>query len=234
MKFDADKNPLYVIGFAAVLSGVFTGAIMALHVATEPIVAANEKLLEEKALVDLFDLGDVETLSGERIAELYRNRIRRTTINPGTDEEMELLVAFDSDQPPDAGGDVLGRPGVKAYAFPIEGIGFWAMIRGYLAVTPDLTRATGVVFLQHSETPGLGGRITEKQWRDRFKGLPVTPPPAGMKYIYIQNDPPADPKKRERYVDAITGATGTSTAVGKFVNVDLARFRAAAKKAGLI
>ena len=58
MKFDPDKSPVYVVLFAAVVSGAFTAVIMALHVATEPVVVANQRLSTEKALVELFGLGD--------------------------------------------------------------------------------------------------------------------------------------------------------------------------------
>ena len=58
-----------------------------------------------------------------------------------------------------------------------------------------------------------GGRITERLWRDTFRKLDVSPPAAGGKYIYIGAQGPKD-----RRVDAITGATGTSTALEGFLN----------------
>lgn len=39
------------------------------------------------------------------------------------------------------------------------------------ALKPDLPEITGVVFLWHSETPGLGGLIAEPQFRRQFRGL---------------------------------------------------------------
>jgi len=237
MTLDPNKSPTYVILFAAVVSGAFTCAIMALHVATEPVVEANQKLLRQKALVELFGLGDVGELSAVQIASLVETHIYETTINAGSDLETPLLAAFKQPLAIEGRGqiDIRDKEGVLGYAFPISGVGFWARIDGYLAVTPDLSHVLGIVFTTHSETPGLGGRITEPAFREQFKGLPVTLPDSGGRFIYIERTSPrpSDPRHK-RHVDAITGATGTSTAVDEFLNRDIGRIRRAAARAGLI
>jgi len=114
-------------------------------------------------------------------------------------------------------------------AFPLEGMGFWAKISGLMAVTPDMNKVLGVVFLEHGETPGLGGRITEKVFRDRFRGLNVSEPAGGARFIHVGGAAPAegsDPRTG-RHVEAITGATQTSNAVGVFVDECIRRFRRA-------
>ncbi|MDD4891511.1 MAG: FMN-binding protein [Phycisphaerae bacterium] len=238
MRLDPNKNPAYVILFTALVSGLFTAGIMALHVATEPVVRANERLLTEKALVRVFALGDPSNMTAERIAETIRTRVAgldpdrpdEPLIEIGSgDRKVRLLVAYKEPVAPGVKPDLKNKDNVLAYAFPIRGVGFWAMINGWLAVTPDGTKTVGVVFTDHQETPGLGGRITESEFRDQFRGKNVTAPPPGEKFIDISRTGEGD-----RHVDAITGATGTSTAVEKFINADLMRFRAAATKAGLI
>jgi len=241
MSFDPNKSRAYVILFAAGVSGVFTAAIMALHVATEPIVERNERLLTERAIVELFGLGDVGQLSGDETEALYDRRVRRATIAKGTPEEMEVLLAYSQDLPSDAEGDPGDKARLKGYGVPIRGVGFWAVIEGYLAVTPDAARTLGIVFLRHSETPGLGGRITEDQFRRWFRpggahedGLNVTPPPQGEPYIDIGPPVETTAPRDDRHVDALTGATGTSNAVADFLNEDLARFRRALAAEGLL
>jgi Na+-transporting NADH:ubiquinone oxidoreductase subunit C len=127
----------------------------------------------------------------------------------------------------------MGNP-VVGYAFPISGIGFWATIRGYLAVSPDGAHTLGIAFLDHAETPGLGGRITERGFRRQFVGLDVSRS-IGGRFVTIGHERPSGPADPlyGRYVDAITGATGTSLALEKFLNADIARFRQAAEAAGL-
>jgi len=249
MKFDPNKHAWYVIGFAAIVSGLFTAAIMALHLATEPIVQANQRLLTEKAVVEVFGLGDVEQLSAREVSDLIRRRVaglvdpnrpddpRAQPIplrDPDTGDQMDILVAYKTDLPAGRLPDIHDRTNIIGYAFPIGGVGFWARIDGYLAVTPDGDRARGIVFTRHQETPGLGGRITEKAFRKQFEGLNVSPPPQDGAFVSLthQKLKAFDPNY-DRHVDAITGATGTSTAVDKFLNEDIRRFRRIAAAAGL-
>ena len=250
MKFNPNKSPIYVVLFATLISGAFTAAIMGLHVATRPIVAANERLLVEKAIVDVFGLGETDEMSADAVSDLIRSRVAGLSdpARPGdqrakeiflmdeqSGERVRILVAYKTDLPADRAPDIHDKQNIVGYAFEIRGVGFWAMIDGWLAVEPEGDRALGVVFTRHQETPGLGGRITEMDFRKHFKGLDVSPPVEGGRFIYVETfKPTSGSEKEKRHVDAITGATGTSTAVGVFINADIARFRRVAEAAGLI
>ena len=224
MRFNT-SHPTYVLVYAAVTSAAFTIAIMSLHAATRKAVDRNERLFEQKALVELFEkpLGlDVATMTGDEIAAVYDRHIRRGRIigDELSGESFEVVDAVAVG--PDGSEELLG------YAFAVSGVGFWARIDGWLAVTGDLEQILGLVFVKHSETPGLGGRITEKKWRDAFAGLSAVPPSDGQKFIHIGTSGPAD-----RRIDTITGATGTSKAVELFLNESLQRFQRAASAAKL-
>ena len=246
MRFLVDK-PLYVLVFSAVVSSAFTAAVMALHVATRDAVRRQEELFQQRALVELFGFGanpTGEPAGAERIGELYRTRIRPVDV-PMVDPETGAVF---NRGPQEGGGDgprsfvavSAARPGgatgVIGYAFPIWGPGFWARIDGYVALSPDLKEVLGVTFLRHSETPGLGGRITEPAWREKFRGLSLWPPAAGGRHIRIGGDKPTGPGDpgSGRWVDAITGATGTSAAVERLLNERLSELRRAAADAGLV
>jgi len=236
------NSPLYVIVYAAVVSAVFTAGIMTLGAATSAEVQRKEEMLRRKALVEILLTGEGKPLSTAQFREASDREvvalfdrciiIRRLPV-PGSSGQMEVAVGYALDTrvyPPGPANPPIG------YALPISGVGFWANISGYLAVTPDLSRTLGVAFLQHAETPGLGGRITEDDFRRQFVGLTVTAPAAGGKFIYVTRQEPAGPAdpRYGRSVDAITGATGTSLAVEKFLNADIERFRRVAAAAGLI
>ncbi len=156
-------------------------------------------------------------------------------------DDLEL-----SETPP-----IFDRERVLGYAFPIRGQGFWAPITGLLALSPDLSETRGIVFLEHSETPGLGGRITEGEFRDQFRpsgrangrGLVLTAPrpargrqdddaPPARIAIDAERPSPGD-LGYAQHVVAITGATGTSDAVEAFLNHGLESFYRAAVAAGL-
>ncbi len=93
------------------------------------------------------------------------------------------------------------------YAFPFEGAGLWGAIRGYLGVDETLRRTTGLVFTAQNETPGLGGRIDEETFKAQFRGLPISPG-APLKYG----------RQADYELDAVTGATQTSSAVLRTLN----------------
>ncbi len=228
----------YVILYAAVTSSVFTAVIMTFHVATADIVKRNERLLEDKALVEIFfgreKLDELLNVSQEDVTEFVERRIEHDSIaDPQTGEGMTLLIAYEGDKVGDA---PRSAETIVGYGFAISGVGFWARIDGLLTVSKDLTTIKGVYFLRHSETPGLGGRITEDEFRMSFVGLDITQPGVGERFVYIGGDKPSSPTspKYGRHVDAITGATGTSIAVERFVNKDIARFRRAMIAAGKI
>jgi len=221
VKFDTDK-PAYVIGFSALIACIFTATVMAVHVATADKVRRNEELRRQKALLRAFDLCDVDAMDDRAIAALVKERIddRVVLVDPETETHFQLFQAYAGAARSDA-----TRMG---YAFEIGGVGLWAPIRGYMAVTTDLSKILGVVFVEHKETPGLGGRITEKSFQDEFRGLDITPPADGRKTLYVgtvESDP-ASPR-HGRSVDAMTGATQTSMAVERFLNRNIEQFRRA-------
>ncbi|NLE70363.1 MAG: FMN-binding protein, partial [Clostridiales bacterium] len=94
-----------------------------------------------------------------------------------------------------------------AYAIPFEGSGLWGSLRGYLCITADLTETRGLVFTYQNETPGLGGRVDETWFKEQFRGLPVS---EGTELAYGSHP--------DYKIDAVTGATQTSSAVMRTVN----------------
>lgn len=230
MKRINTATPGYVVVYAAVLSALFTGGIIAVDQIMKPRIQRNEDLSDQKAIIEVFALTQVEKLTDEQVAELVASRVRYpgAITDPQSGQEYQLITAYDRDAD-DPGAELIG------YAFPIQGMGFWATIRGFMAVDADIERVVGIAFTAHAETPGLGGRITERQWREQFRGLDVTDPSTG-RHVYVGGPQPTGPRdpKHGRYVEAITGATQTSRAVGEFVELDIRRFRRAAVAAGLI
>ena len=221
------RSPLYVAVFSLVTSTVFTAAIMLVQVATQGAIDRNQKLLEQKALLEIFKLGDPRAMPEREIAQAVESRTRPIELrDPETGRTMRVVVAHQGQA---------GQSPVLGYAVPVEGMGFWDLIRGYVAVGADLKKVLGIAFLRQAETPGLGGEIMNDQWRRKWDGLNVSPPPEDRQYVYIGGSAPDSPQdpRQGRFVEAITGATGTSNAVQRFVNEDLAAFQRAARAAGL-
>ena len=219
------SSPAYVIVFVVIFSAVFTAAVVALQVAAQGRIERSEALRQERALLTVFGLMEPEATIDERqVADLVSRRIDSSleVSDPVTGRKFIVYRAYDGDKA--AGGRL------KAIAFVIAGTGFWAPVTGLLSLTPDRTHVIRAVFVEQKETPGLGGRIAEEQFqKDQFAGLNVSKPPAGRPYVYVAQERPASPAdpRYGRTIEAITGATQTSRAVTRFLNVDLEQFQRA-------
>lgn len=221
---------LKTVFFMVVIAALYGAGVTGLHLSTIKTVEQNNRLIEQKALVELFGLGNVKTLSKDQIDRIVQTQIDRSEIltDPQTGQTIPLLKAYDS----------AARNHLIAYAFPFSGIGFWAEIKGYIAVDSKLEKTVGMKVIEQTETPGLGGRIEEPFFVQPFKGgLDITPPAPGKNYIYMGTaGSTAEPGTAQygRTFDAITGATQTSLAMGRMINAAVTEFsRAVAdRKAG--
>lgn len=96
------------------------------------------------------------------------------------------------------------------YLFSCYGAGLWGPIWGYIALKDDFNTVYGAAFDHKSETPGLGAKITETPFYSQFKGRSIT----DEGYFGVIK---GGAKDTEHEVDAISGASITSGAVGTTV-----------------
>lgn len=95
------------------------------------------------------------------------------------------------------------------YAFTTEGSGYQGTIKILVGITPQLDKLTGIIVLENIETPGLGAKISDKEFQDQFRSISLRNP-----LEYVLNKKP----QKENQVQAITGATISSRAVIKIIN----------------
>ena len=196
------KSPVYVLSFMAAICLVFGTGIAIVNYATQGLLAKNAVLHRNRVLCRAFDL-PVDGTS----ADAYQQAVD------------QHLVAEEQD-----GRAVYRRttPGHESLGFEFGGMGFWDRIEGVIVLSPDLQTVRNIQFLDQKETPGLGARIEESWFTDQFKGLQIDwDNPRGDRLV-VGASPDPDPKNR---VDAITGATQTSMALGRFLNDELDRIR---------
>ncbi|WP_299189242.1 Na(+)-translocating NADH-quinone reductase subunit C [uncultured Psychrobacter sp.] len=106
--------------------------------------------------------------------------------------------------------DDAGQP--EMVVLPIQGYGLWGTIYGFLTLESDMNTIKGISFYEHKETPGLGARIEEPEWRAKWSGI----------HSYDENGDVAtgvtkagNPK--ENWVDGISGATLTGRGVSNMI-----------------
>ncbi len=183
----AFKKRIYPLIFMFAITAVFITVVSGIHLSTTEIVALNERLYIREAVLYAADIEIPDT--AEAITEKFNERVNEVTSGPGGEETdyFELL---------DSAGNVDG------YAIFIRGAGLWGEIRAILAFESDLETIRGIEFIAQNETPGLGARITENWFKEQFRGKTLP-----LELV------PEDTADEENEIDAITGATVSSTSV---------------------
>jgi hypothetical protein len=98
------------------------------------------------------------------------------------------------------------------YVVPLYGRGLWGGISGYLALKKDFDTVYGAYFTHESETAGLGARIVEEEFQDKFKNKKAF---ADSTFQTVALSLSKKIEDKEHQVDAITGATLTSKGVSE-------------------
>ena len=106
------------------------------------------------------------------------------------------------------------------YVLPLFGRGLWGELWGYLALKDDFRTVYGMFMSHASETAGLGARITEEQFQNKFIGK-QTFGDGDFSTVGVKKKVEAPGSE----VDAITGATLTSNGVDEMFKTSLAPYR---------
>ena len=98
---------------------------------------------------------------------------------------------------------------------PCYGAGLWGPIWGYIGLEKDLKTIKAVCFGHKGETPGLGAKIADEPWfAASFEGKTI-----GDGEVLFEVAKPANRQVDENnHIDAISGATITSQALGFTLN----------------
>ena len=112
--------------------------------------------------------------------------------------------------------------GEQKYILPLSGKGLWGGIGGYLALDADKNTIYGINFNHESETPGLGAKIVEIPFREQFEGKHIRNAEGEVVSVAVLKQ--GKLAEGQEQVDAISGATITSTGVSTMLEVNLAEY----------
>lgn len=181
---------------------------------TAPKIAAYHEIKEKRAVLDIFGIPyrtTEKTIMGFTIKGYDKDNIREVFDTSITVEETETVGAKNEEEG-------------KVYKFikdgELQGVGFIMSRIGYgynkssamslfICLKPDMETLKGIEVLDHSETPGLGGRMTEDMFKEQFIGMKLKPQIKMVKERKATGD---------NEFDAITGATNTSRGIEEFIN----------------
>lgn len=185
----------YTVLFSFIVCFAFVFLLSLTHQATREQVQRNQELRQQRAV------------------------LRALTIEYDTDQDV--LERFADIEQVERDGLRLFRvtqDGENVYASLFSGSGLWGTINGAISVNEAVNRIVGIEIIDHNETPGLGGRIDEPEFKNQFRDKPLVD---GR--IQVVRD--GDTEGRDGQVDAVTGATGTSRSMETIINRQLERLQ---------
>lgn len=192
-----NKSLAYPIIFMTLLTVITVFILAFLNQTTLAKVEENQNLELRRKILYVFDMYEEGKTSDDEVNKLFEDHVVESDWN-----DAKLFTLMDGSSE-------------KAYAVPFSGPGLWGSITGYIGVDADMNEVTGVEFISQNETPGLGGRISEAPYKEQYRNVDISN--ATDKYIINRPAPGGN-------IDAIAGATQTSTFVQNMINEDLKAF----------
>ena len=192
--------------FTVAVTAVFVFMVSGVNALLNDKIVANRTIARQKVILRLFGLYQPDNkLPDAEIPQLFASATVKVSL-------------------PEAPAVECYRPSQGASRFFVvafSGQGFWDNISGFIALDLDQGKIGGLEFTQHGETPGLGGRISEPEFKARFKDKSVNSVRSdGLRLKIVAEGSATKPDE----VDGITGATGTSNAVEKLINNTITSF----------
>ena len=216
------KSLLFALGLCVVCSLFLTAASSGLRPWQErnALLDRHRNILSAAGLVQegrSYPAAEIERLYRERIRPLRVDPAGKVLEEPGPAQSAAGLPIYLTVEEDD----------LRGYIIPIESRGVWGPIQGYLALERDGKTVKGFAVYRHSETPGLGGEIEKKWFRENWVGKKIATREGKFVSVGIAKgraDAAVPEAKRPHYVDGISGATLTGKYLAAGIKDTLGRY----------
>ena len=236
------RKGLLTIIFMIVVTIVFISALASIHELSKERINQNLKIDQYKSILYAFDifpnnvnekeLGLASTTNDvpwqvDQVLENINDQIKSIKIHITPEQQQLLKNSFLTWKDSVEIYIRLNQAGeILAYGFPLKGKGLWGTITAFGVISADLNKMVGIDFIDQVETPGLGARITESEFKYFFRNLDLSkfqdhPPSGGQPIILVKKKINTNIDESSNSLQAITGATQTVNGVLNMVNTDL-------------
>lgn len=225
MKLNTNSN-VYTIVYASVMVIIVAFCLAFISDVLRPTQeanVANDKRGQILAALNIRDVDDVQAkfnevvikdivvnTNGEVISDKDGFNVDSKDITAKDDADKKLPVYISK-----VGNDTL-------YVLPLYGRGLWGGLWGYLALKPDFKTVYGAYMSHEGETAGLGARIVETQFQEKFQNKIAYTDSTYSEVVLGVKKKVENPASE---VDAITGATLTSNGVDEMFKTSLAPYK---------
>jgi len=184
----------------------------------------NPKISIEEAFKNIrtgfVRLGTDEFVESDDLSDFYRN-FQQISSSPETSVNVPENLPS------------IGYPSVAkrmpAYIFQKEngqiskvvimvyGKGLWSTLYGFLSVQSDGETVQGLTFYQHGETPGLGGKVDNQNWKRQWNGKKLYGNSGNVRINVIKGNVDESAENAKYKVDGLSGATMTTNGVDNLI-----------------
>ncbi len=186
-------KPYFAVVYMFIVTAFFSTILIGFSLITRQRVVANEQIRFERAVLEAFP--EIDFQNNQRIHAIFTEQFQMN-------EQIGAYVYRKDGQ-------------VAGYAIPFAGQGFWDDIEGVIGIAADKRTIKGLAFYEQKETPGLGARIDEDEFRKQFIGKQIEDSDEPIEIV------PTTRTLDENEVHAVTGATQTSIRLEALMNQDL-------------
>lgn len=204
MKLNTNSN-IYTFVYMTIVVVIVAIVLAFANQTLKPLQEANEKLDKQKQILGALKVDFSQDGAKATYEAIIAAGDTLKYAKPNSTDSVEVYKAT--------------IDGAIKYVLPLAGKGLWGGIGGYLALDEDKNTIYGVNFNHEGETPGLGAKIVEMDFRSRFESLPIRN--AANEVVSVAVVKAGKKVVGQEHVDAISGATITSEGVGKMLATEL-------------
>jgi len=205
-----DKNKSsYIFIYSVILVVIVAGVLSLVAVLLQPKQAKNLEIEQKRNILSALKISvkteDVESTYAKIVSEITIDKSGNEN-KTGNNDILNLYVAQTDNG--------------KKYIMPLSGKGLWGPIWGYISLDEDLNTIYGAYFDHKSETSGLGAEIATEHFQAQFSGKKIFD--ADNNFVSVKTNKHGGQNENE--VDAISGATITSTSVSEMIETCLNKY----------
>ena len=228
------RQTLLVAFLVSLVCSIFVAAAA---VVLEPLQQRNKQQAIRKDILDVAGLLD-ETVSIEQAFENIETRLVDLATGDYLDGDPDAFDARKAARDPEASIAIpaeldtaqIDRRTTTAKVYlvreddrlvkiilPVHGYGLWSTMYGFVSVTPDGAEVAAIKFYEHAETPGLGDKIEDDDWRASWDGKRLYDDAGNVALEVIKGNVLAGDPLTQYRIDGLSGATLTGRGVSNTV-----------------
>ncbi|MCP4404614.1 MAG: hypothetical protein GY801_45840, partial [bacterium] len=181
------EQGIKTVRFMVIVSVIFIAVLATVNEATRARIERNFELEQAKSMLYAFNIFPQDFTTDqlstsnvtadipwteEGLLKAIESRLEAVPIQIPEVMQAELAGSFlDGQSSVDVYEGKSPEGELVAYGFTLYGKGLWGSIEGFGVISADLQKMQGIDFTKQVETPGLGARIIQEEYKHFFRNL---------------------------------------------------------------